>query len=369
MSHSTLERIAAQWPPYEQATRPGDRALEIVNTYSSEVEEDFFLESLEGEFPTFVRQLGLRACDLAAFDNNTAGTFKWMSATVGMALNRSDSERFIVPSAGNFARGATVAAKALDKSVTLVVPHSAPQDKKEGIKQLWHDGRVTILPHGDTFDESLLHAQKLAAAGEGTLLHPFDDPNVIAGGGVEADRILSIAPDTDNIVVATGGNGQLAGVVSRLSELGRSDVNVYAVEAEGSDSLSRSLSSGKLVEATSPNARFGGSAVRTCGQVGLKLLTQAGYSADNIVTASDEQVLSLAENYLQDRKDQMVEGASAYEPTTLVAVAGLIELQRRGLLKGRTVVSGSGRNAPVADVFGRPSPHLRTHIANGLVLR
>lgn len=369
MSASTLERSLPYWPPYETSARPGDRALSIVETYADAAEDDFYLDTLEGEFPTFVRQLGLRACDLAAFDNNTAGTFKWMSATVGMALNESGSERFIVPSAGNFARGATIAAKALNKSVTLVVPHSAPQEKKEGIKQLWPDGRVSVLPYGNTFDESLSHARKLAAAGEGTLLHPFDDLNVIAGGGVEADRILSLAPDTNNIVVATGGNGQLAGVVSRLTELGRSDVNVYAVEAEGSDSLSRSLTSGKLVEATSPNARFGGSAVRKCGRVGLDMLARAGYSAGNIVTANDEQVLSLAESYLQDRKDQMTEGHPAYEPTTLVAVAGLIELQKRGLLRGRTVVSGSGHNAPVEDMFSRPTPNLRTHIANGLVLR
>src|SRR5690606_34112787 len=130
------------------------------------------------------------------------------------------------------------------------------------IKDLWDDWRNNIIIRGENFDESLAYSYELVESQSSAMLHPYDDENVTLGQGTIVDDILEHKNDVEHIVLPVGGGGLLAGVLNRLKELDREYIKVTAVEAPGSDSLSRSMAAGKLSEALSPNQLYGGSAVR-----------------------------------------------------------------------------------------------------------
>lgn len=335
-------------PPKERTL--GDEAYEIVDAHRREVEDHFRVEELEREFPTFARHLGSDAVFLANAADNLAGAFKWRGAFVGVhALKKEGATAAVSPSAGNALRGGALAAKSAGLDYHGVVPVSAPHQKKEGARQLYDSTRFQLHVVGNSFDESLAWALKRPDLG--ALLHPFDDPNVAAGQGTITDDILQsfLGWDTKHIVVPTGGGGLTAGILRRLEELNRSDILVHAVEAEGSNSLSKSLQEGRIVEADIPNSRYGGSAVRRIGDHTLSVVM--GAKNVRLHTAMDHEVDMLINDYEQDRDELWRKDTPNFEPTTLVAVAGLRQVVQ-ALPKEPTVVIGTGYNDALQPVVG-----------------
>lgn len=371
MSAATLETQSA----YMAGQVSGERALEVFDRYRGAVGERFYTSELATEFPTLARELGNLAVYIAGCDTSKAGAFKVRGMLVEMHESTDPSMSIVIPSAGNAARGAVVAAHHLGRSLTTVVPVTAPPEKKEGLQvlksELLSDGTsslarsdnsLTVIAHGNTFDESLQFAGHIQRHTGAYLLHPYDSPGVIAGQGTIINDLNRHMPDFDTIVTPTGGGGLLAGLVSRLQELNQ-DARVYAVEADGNNSMSRSLRAGRVVEARQPNQRYGGSAVRKCGEVCLNLLLDAKYRADNVINVDDAEVAQVAGDYLNDRSEKIVT-TDGYEPTSLVALAGLRRLARDGRLGKKTIVLGTGHNAPIESLFA-VSPLRRCHVASG----
>ena len=331
------------------ATRPGDEALATINSFRRrpEIDDRFNVQPLEAEFYSLSRQLGSNAVWVAAADNNNTGAFKWRGAA--NALNHlaetippSEQQAYAV-TAGNHGLGIAAAAHVLQFPTAVVVPHTASLEKRQGIRRAWDDPRLTVYTHGNSFDEALAwaHSQSL-----GQQVHAYDNPYVIAGQGTIADDILEKMSDLQHIVMPVGGGGLVSGVLQRLAELGRSDITVHGVEAEGSDSLSRSLGHEIPQQATRPNQRYGGSAVQFVGQHVLDICNQHQAQL-SITTASERAVDDVIFDYIADYRDRLIDPQQypPYELTSVVAFAGLSKILKTA--KGRVAVVGTGHNAPL----------------------
>jgi threonine dehydratase len=339
----TLERT------YTSATR-GDEALAIIDAYRRIVEDNTRVETLDAEFPYYVHDLGLSGVKLADLGDNTSGAFKWRGAFLGASrLKEQGADQLIAPSAGNHARGAVLAAKALDMYVTVAVPSSAPPAKRERIRDLWDSHKLRVVTAGATFDESLAWALEQP----GALLHPYDNADVIAGQGTVVDDILNQAPDAKHFVVPVGGGGLAAGVLGRLDELGRNDITVHIAEAAGSNSLSKSLRNYEVTAADAPNKRYGGSAVQKIGALGFDAFIR--YANVSVISVPEHDVNELSELYIDGRRELLRETTPNFEPTSLVAVAAVKQL---GHLNQEVVVLGTGHNDHIFPVDEQRSYHV-----------
>jgi threonine dehydratase len=328
----------------------GDEALEIIDMYRDIVDDQLSVDPLTDEFP-YIEDLidDTSKISLASAHDNKAGTFKWRGAIVkAVQLQRMGVESIRVPSAGNHLRGSVLAAKALDLCMHGVVPTTAPRAKTQGAQDLWPGGRFFLHKKGSTFDESLAWTLKHKAMGE--LIHPYDDPWVIAGQGTIVDDILEQVNDVGHIIVPVGGGGLVAGILTRLRELERADITVHGVEAPDNNSLSRSLQKGRQTAIEAVNLRYGGSAVK---KVGIQTLAVC-MRADNLRlwNVTEQEVDSVVENYEWGRRDLLRSNTPNLEPTSLVAITSLRQIIKE-YPDERVVVVGTGQNDSLTKVHGQ----------------
>lgn len=313
----------------------GNEALRVVNNYRERVKDQSRIEALDREFPSYAQLLGDNAVQLFRADLNETGAFKWRGAIVGATfLAEQGVEHIIVPSAGNHARGAVWAARELGLAVTAVVPTTAPAQKSEGLRELWDDPRLTIKVIGRSFDESHTWASQQT---NGKILHPFGEL-VIPGQGTLVADILRLYPGVKKIVITIGGAGLAAGILEALEKEGRTDIEVVAAEAEGSNSARKSLAVGALQYADAPNLRYGGSAVRMIGQRAFDVLNRSNNFS--ILPVPEQDVNELIQLYADDRTRNHLEAQPNIEPTALVAIAAL----RQQIQDRSTVVITTGHN-------------------------
>src|SRR5690349_14181977 len=145
-------------------------------------------------------------------------------------LQLTDEERsrgVIAASAGNHAQAVAYHARRLGIPATIVMPESTPTVK---VTQTAGFGATVVL-HGDMFDDAYAHARELALEKGYVFVHPFDDPQIIAGAGTTALEMLEVAPDLEAIVVPIGGGGLMSGV-SIASRAIKPDIQLIGVEAE-----------------------------------------------------------------------------------------------------------------------------------------
>src|SRR5580698_4944656 len=155
------------------------------------------------------------------------GSFKERGARNALAqLKPEQAQRgAIAASAGNHALGLAWHGRALGVPVTVVMPRFAPLVKVARCRQFGS----TVVLHGDTFDEARSEAGRLAEERDLTYVHPFDDPQVIAGQGTLAFEILEQVPDAEAVLVPVGGGGLLAGVATVFHAL-KPDLRIIGVE-------------------------------------------------------------------------------------------------------------------------------------------
>jgi threonine dehydratase len=325
------------------------KALNLIDQYRHKIGDNFRVEPLEVEFPYIHRELSrwLDPSDvyLVRADDNEAGTFKVRGALVGAAaLQEQGATKFRLASAGNHARGSVVAARELGfAGVHVGVPENAPAQKQAGLYDLWSAPHLNIYPIGQNYDttmEWMLNHPEL-----GPLLHPYDDPNVIAGQGTLADDILRERPNVDVLVMPVGGGGLLAGIRQRLDELHKYNVITYGIEAPGSNSASLSKEVGEVREAALPNLKYGGSAVRKIGTRAFSIFQAAGDRVRFLSTEENEIEKTMA-LYQQSRVDLWRLATTSYEPTSLVAIAALEKVIKNHPDKTIAVI-GTGHNAPL----------------------
>lgn len=323
-------------------------AYHIFNNNRDRLGDRFSIEPLEVEFPYFAdkltREFGARGLLLARADDNEAGTFKTRGAYVGAHyLKEQGADKMRLFSAGNFASGAAVAGRLLQMETNIGVPTTAPYEKREGLYRFWDSPLLRIYPVGDTLEAT---GAWIAEHPElGAPLHPFNHSTVIDGAGTIADDIVAAEPAVRHVVVPVGGAGLLSGLLRRFEALDRGDIIVHGIEAPGSNSLSQSLQAGLLIEAVAPNSRYGGSCVKRVGDLALSVCKNAGARL-NLLAVTDDEVDELTGLYQQSRRDLWRDNLPAYEPTTLVAVAGLRHLAKMHP-NDLSVVVGTGHNAPL----------------------
>jgi len=326
-----------------------EEALKTIDYYRDAAEDRFDVRELDEEFAYFARELGGAGVFLANAADNAAGTFKWRGAMNRMARLKADGEESVLlPSAGNHLRGGVIAGKTLNMTVHGVVPTTAPHAKKQGARDLWTEqSRLHLHEVGRSFDEAL--AWTNAHNHLGTLVHPYDDPDVAAGQGTIADDIQRAFEQSgtqlDRVVVPVGGGGLLAGMARRFHQL-NSNVTIDGVEAVGSDSLSRSAQHNAYESASAPNKKYGGSAVRNTGRHTLE--TYRDFDNVQLWQATDDEVSALANDYLVERNVRELERYPAFEPTTLVAVAGLRRIVEQHPNQNIVVVGTGVNDAPEA---------------------
>ena len=246
----------------------------------------------------------------------------------------SDSERakgVICASAGNHAQGVALAAKTLGIKGVIVMPQTTPDIKVNAVKAL--GGQVVL--HGDSYDDAFAHAQTLMAEKGYSFVHPFDDPEIIAGQGTVAMEILRQHPGLlDAIFVPVGGGGLMAGVAAYIKYV-RPSVRVIAVEAEDSACLAAAMKAGKRVTLDQVGLFADGVAVK---QIGKHTFDIAKVCIDEVITCSTDEICAAI-------KDIFDECRSISEPAGALSLAGLKKYVQRDSVQGQTLVAiNSGAN-------------------------
>ena len=205
-------------------------------------------------------------------------------------------------SAGNHAQGVALAATKMGIASTVCMPDGAPISKVEATKRL---GAQVCLVKG-AYDDASRRAMELVEETGATLIHPFDDPDVIAGQGTIGLEILEQLPTVDAVIVPVGGGGLISGVAYAIKSL-RPDVKVYGVQAENAPSMVNSLRSGEQITLNTVATFADGIAVKHPGDLTYQLVREY---VDDIVTVSEDEIAA-AILALMEKQKLVSEGAGA----------------------------------------------------------
>lgn len=217
----------------------------------------------------------------------------------------SDEEKakgVIACSAGNHAQGVALAASKCGIKSLICLPEGAPISKVEATKKY---GAEACMVKG-VYDDAYNKAIELRDEKGYSFIHPFDDPDVIAGQGTIGLEIMEQLPNADAVVVPIGGGGLIAGVAYTIKQL-NPNCKVYGVQATGAPSMEHSIADGKIETLDKVQTIADGIAVKTPGNLTYELVSKY---VDGIVTVSDDEI-ALAILTLLEQQKLISEGAGA----------------------------------------------------------
>ncbi|MCU0835889.1 MAG: threonine ammonia-lyase, biosynthetic [Chromatiaceae bacterium] len=237
----------------------------------------------------------------------------------------------ITASAGNHAQGVALGAARLGAQATIVMPRTTPPIKVQAVRNL---GARALL-HGDSYDEAYAYATELAAERALTFVHPFDDPDVIAGQGTIGMEILRQHPEPPHaIFVPVGGGGLIAGVAAYVKYV-RPEVRIIGVEPEEAPTLERALAAGRRVELPEVGLFADGVAVRLIGEETFRIARER---VDEVVLVSTDEICAAIKDIFDDTR-------GIAEPAGALAVAGLKRYAEGRRLTGEHLIAiESGAN-------------------------
>ena len=237
----------------------------------------------------------------------------------------------IAASAGNHAQGLAYSAAMMNVKATIVMPRTTPAIKVDGVRS--HGARVLL--HGDTFDEAAAHAQALVDEKGLVYVHPYDDPDVIAGQGTIGMEIVRQHPDPiEAVFVPVGGGGLMAGVAAYLSYV-RPEIKIIAVEPEDAACLKAALDRGRRVTLPEVGIFADGVAVAQIGKEPFRVIRD---TVDEVVTVTTDEMCAAIKDIFEDTR-------SIAEPAGALALAGLKKYVEEHDLKGATLLAiDSGAN-------------------------
>ncbi len=217
----------------------------------------------------------------------------------------------ICASAGNHAQGVALSASKKGCKAVIVMPTTTPPVKIDAVRT--HGGDlVEIVLFGDSYTDAYGHALELEKKRKLTFVHPFDDPDVIAGQGTVGMEILrQHAEPIHAIFVAIGGGGLISGVAAYVKAV-RPDIKIIGVQTTDSDAMARSLKAGKRVTLTDVGLFSDGTAVKLVGEETFRL---AKMYVDEVITVDTDAVCAAIKDVFQDTR-------SILEPAGALAVAG-----------------------------------------------
>lgn len=232
------------------------------------------------------------------------GSFKVRGAYYKISqLTPDEKEKGIIAcSAGNHAQGVALAGKKNNIPSLICMPDGAPISKVQATKSY---GAEVVLADG-TYDDAHQLAVRLQQENDYTFIHPFDDPNVIAGQGTIGLEILEQLADVDAVVVPVGGGGLISGVAFAIKHL-RPDCKVYGVQAAQAASMVESVHKQEIVTLGTVDTFADGIAVKRPGNLTYELINQY---VDEIVTVSEDEVATAILTLIEKQK-LIAEGAGA----------------------------------------------------------
>lgn len=265
----------------------------------------------------------------AVFSFKLRGAYNKMAQLPPEQLKRG----VICASAGNHAQGVALAAQKMGTRAVIVMPVTTPQLKVEAVKAL--GGEVVL--HGDSYSDAAEHAKAVCEQEQLTFVHPFDDPDVIAGQGTIAMEILrQHQGPLDAVFVAIGGGGLVSGVASYIKAV-RPEVKVIGVQMSDSDAMMRSVSASKRVTLGDVGLFADGTAVKLVGEETFRL---ARTLVDEFIVVDTDAVCAAI-------KDVFVDTRSIVEPSGAMAVAAIKQYVAEHRKRGETyaaILCGANMN-------------------------
>ncbi len=287
---------------------------------------DVAIESSLEIAPDLSRRTGNQVL-LKREDQQPVFSFKLRGAYNKM-VNLSPEQRargVICASAGNHAQGVALSARRLGCKAVIVMPVTTPRLKIDAVKAL--GGEVVLF--GDSYTDAFGESQRLETERGLTFVHPFDDPDVIAGQGTVAMEILrQHQGPIDAVFVAIGGGGLISGVAAYIKAV-RPEIKVIGVQTADSDAMVQSVKAGKRVTLKDVGLFSDGTAVKLVGKETFRL-TRA--LVDDYVIVDTDAVCAAIKDVFQDTR-------SILEPAGALGVAAVKQYAQAHGLKGRTFVA------------------------------
>ena len=260
-------------------------------------------------------------------DMQSVFSFKLRGAYNKMAKLPPDvlAQGVITASAGNHAQGVALSARQLGTQAIIVMPVTTPQVKVDAVRS--RGGEVVL--YGDTYDDACAYARQLEAEKGLTFIHPFDDPDVIAGQGTIGMEILrQYQQPIHAIFVAIGGGGLISGIAAYVKRL-RPEIKIIGVEPVDADAMSQSLKAGYRVRLSHVGLFADGVAVRQVGEETFRLCQK--YVDDIILVHTDDTCAAI--------KDVFEDTRSILEPAGALAIAGAKAYVEQEQIQGQTLIA------------------------------
>jgi threonine dehydratase len=293
---------------------------------------DVAIESPLDPMPRLSSRIG-GSVHLKREDLQPVFSFKLRGAYNKMSqLDRKQLDRGVIcASAGNHAQGVALAAARLKVKAMIVMPQTTPAIKVQAVERLGGD----VVLHGDSFDDASVHARQLEAEHGLTFIHPYDDPDVIAGQGTVGMEILRQHPNPiEAIFVPIGGGGLAAGIAAYVKFL-RPDVKVVGVEPDDAASMHAALAASKRVILDQVGLFADGVAVRQAGAETFRLCREL---LDEIITVDTDAICAAVKDIFDDTR-------AIAEPSGAVGLAGLNKyVEREGACVKALITVNSGAN-------------------------
>ncbi len=321
-------------PPATTALTPADYLTRILNARVYDVALETDLEVAKN----LSRRLGNKVL-LKREDQQPVFSFKLRGAYNKMAnLTPGQLERGVIcASAGNHAQGVALGARKLGCRAIIVMPTTTPQLKIDAVAAL--GGEVVLA--GESYSDAYQHAVVLQEKQGLTFIHPFDDPDVIAGQGTVAMEMLQQlqklgSPRLDAVFVAIGGGGLISGVANYIKAV-RPDIKVIGVQTKDSDAMRQSVLAGQRVELADVGLFSDGTAVKLVGQETFRITQNL---VDDFVVVDTDAVCAAI-------KDIFVDTRSIVEPAGALAVAAIKQYVAEHQTEGETyaaILCGANMN-------------------------
>jgi threonine dehydratase len=231
----------------------------------------------------------------------------------------------IAASAGNHAQGVALGARQLGTTAMIVMPITTPQVKIDAVKA--RGGEVIL--HGNTYDDAYAHARQLEIEKGLTFIHPFDDPDVIAGQGTIGMEILRQCQQPIHaIFVAIGGGGLISGIAAYVKRI-RPEIKIIGVEPVDADAMSQSLKAGYRVRLPQVGLFADGVAVREVGEETFRLCQQY---VDEVMLVDTDALCAAIKDVFEDTR-------SILEPAGALAIAAAKSYVEREQITGQTLIA------------------------------
>ncbi|WP_319006053.1 threonine ammonia-lyase, biosynthetic [Methylobacillus gramineus] len=237
----------------------------------------------------------------------------------------------ITASAGNHAQGVALAAKNAGCRAVIVMPVTTPKIKVDAVRN--RGGEVVLA--GESYTDAYNHALQLEQEQQLTFVHPFDDPDVIAGQGTVAVEILDAHPEPiEAIFCPVGGGGLIAGMAAYIKQV-RPEIRIIGVEVSDANAMTLSLQQGKRVTLDQVGLFADGKAVKLVGEETFRLCQEY---VDEMILVDNDAICAAIKDVFEDTR-------AILEPTGALALAGLKAYAQQHQLQDKTLIAiASGAN-------------------------